>query len=71
MCLYRCRCFSAATGQAFAVKRLSPLLLERYPYLELNETGGLFLANGLGVPRVVKFVDQFYLPSCEVLLVLE
>ena len=62
-CTYPCRCFSAATGEAFAVKCLDPWLNEQYPDLAENEMGGLIVANDMSVPRVVKLVEVFSLPS--------
>ena len=62
-CPYCCRCFSVATGEAFAVKCLDPWRDVRYPDLADNEIGGLVMANGMSVPRVVKFVEVFSVPS--------
>ena len=61
-CRYR-RCFSVATGEAFAVKYVDPWHDVRYPYLAENEVDGLVMANGMGVPRVVNFIELFSLPS--------
>ncbi len=68
---YACRCFSAATGESYAVKRLSPYQEEHFPYLLDNEIRGLHFANGFSTPRVVKFVEPFYHPEGEVFLILE
>ena len=69
-CPYPCRCFSVATGEAFAVKCLDPWHYVHYPDLAENEVGGLVMANGMGLPRVVKFVELFSVPS-GVFLILE
>ena len=69
-CVY-CRCFSAATGEQFAVNRLSSLHEKKFPYLAQNEMQGLRTANGFSIPRVVKFVEYFSSPGGGMYLILE
>ena len=68
---YACRCFSAATGEPFAVKRLSPYQETHFPYLLDNEIRGLAFANGFSTPRVVKFVESLHRLGGEFFLILE
>ena len=65
------RCFARATNQEFAVKRLSPGQVARFPFLMENEIEGLIHANYSTTPRVVEYIDLTYLPTGEALIILE
>ena len=60
-----------ATGEQYAVKRLSSFHDEHFPYLVDNEMRGLIRAHAYNIPRVVKYVEFFGLSAGGVYLILE
>jgi len=59
---YARRCFSAATGEPFAVKRLSPYQEEHFLYLLDNEIRGLAFANSCN-SRIKTIMEEKHCPS--------
>ncbi len=66
-----CRWINTATGEQFAVKRLSISHHVHFPHLLENEYNGLTLANNFKIPRVVKLEELIALPNGDGLVVLE
>ena len=66
-----CRCFATATGEEFAVKKLSVSQQHRFPYLIENELLGLVEAKLCKIPRVVKYVELAVSPDAEACVILE
>ena len=66
-----CRCYDTATGEEFAVKKLSVDPQHRFPYLLDNELHGLAEANFCDVPRVVELVELTASPDAEACVILE
>ncbi len=58
-----CRRIALATGDVFAVKRLSPLQQVDFPFLLENEVTGLTYANLCNIRHVVKFKELIILPD--------
>ncbi len=66
-----CRRIARATGDVFAVKRLSPLHQSDFPFVLENEVTGLTYANHCSIPRVVMFKELIVLPDGGARMILE